>query len=463
MVVDVGLCADPNYVFANFTNLMECDTAHGFGYERTESNPYTRTVWNCVNEYCKSPDPSLNGCRNYYHEPWPGGRPFNFTVDRELQSLESYNVCFDIKNEANADIAGPGVYISYLLQLGIVFYLFLFLRAFRLIPTLVAWTNRLKHNPRPDKTTQTAMRRIFTQHDLALRTVLYEFQEAQCWFILVSLAAILAAQQYTRVYEASTLQALWSNQAIAAMVVSAGIIPILMGAWSLQKWHRLTPWIFFLSCATFILAEVTLYTLQTPEPSLLAPIEGIPLRPSCGGHAPPLIYCLDPGSTLRLLTPAKAFQTRLNPACLAIWASTVIMWAWTFIGEHAGAESGSRRGVRRRLASFHARVQQRLRERWPAGLLAVLALIIELLLVAAVCLDAINFWRIKRAGAVNFADWAFGQLIAIAVWLPVVSKYCLILGGIESYSYSRFPRPYKIIKEPEEEPRKDFEFTPLPT
>ncbi|PLN81107.1 hypothetical protein BDW42DRAFT_193971 [Aspergillus taichungensis] len=269
--------------------------------------------------------------------------------------------------------------------------------------------------------------------------------------MLASQAAILAARKFKAVYEASTYQMLIANEGIASMVSMAGILPVVITMWSLQKWHRNSPWIFFLSCATFGLSEVALYIAPLPQIKNIDGIESNYWPESCGGLPPPLVYCSDPFIGSDVLSPQLFFRYILNPFCSFIWLTIVIKWIWSYVPNES--EPPLRRVT---LCSFlylqkvHGWLQRFRQTKWGVWLwrlLLTFTAIVELLFILAVCVDAICFWLIQNMNIIDFGHWSFGQLVAITVWLPVLSKYFLLMGGISSYSRSRFPKGYRIIKE----------------
>ncbi|PLB38151.1 uncharacterized protein BDW47DRAFT_125590 [Aspergillus candidus] len=277
--------------------------------------------------------------------------------------------------------------------------------------------------------------------------------------MLASQAAILAARKFKAVYEASTYQMLIANEGIASMVSMAGILPVVITMWSLQKWHRNSPWIFFLSCATFVLSEVALYIAPLPQIKNIDGVKSNYWPESCGGLPPPLIYCIDPWTGGQVLSPQQLFRYILNPFCSLIWLTIVTKWIWSYV--HDRSKPPPRRGTLRSflyLQKIHDWLQRFRQTKWGVRLwrlFSAFTVIVELLFILAVCVDARCFWFIRTMNIIDFGHWSFGQLVAITVWLPVISKYFLLMGGISSYSRSRFPKGYRIVKERTTDTEKD--------
>ena len=318
------------------------------------------------------------------------------------------------------------------MQIGIVFYIFLFLRTFRLIPMVISFVARFRRSRQTESTNVRSVKiyHYFEQHDLILKTVLVEFQEAQCFLMLASQAAILAAHNFQAVFEATNYQMLIANEGIASMVSMAGILPVVITMWCLQKWHRNSPWIFFLSCVTFVLSEVALYDVSVPQIKDIDEIEGKIWPESCGGFPPPLIYCIDPLFTMPLLTPQTLFRYIMNPCCSIICLTIVIKWSWSYI--HDGPQQrGTLRGLLYlpKVHDWLQRFRTTKRGLWFWRLFSALTVIVELILTLAVIVDARCFWIIRNMDIIDFGHWSFGQLVAITVWLPVISKYFLLMGN----------------------------------
>lgn len=214
-----------------------------------------------------------------------------------------------------------------------VLYFWFLLRSFRLFPSLISFcTRRMQsHKTSPPKyhIKRNIIRRIqhyLTQHDCISKVILVEFQEAQCFFMIASQTAILLAKKSTTIFQSNTMPSLRANNGIAGVVSSAGILPIVMGMWSLQKIHRTEPWTFFLSVATITVSEYALYwTRETPSVDQLRAFDYNGWPESCGGYAPPLIYCANQTEDYYLRVPILFFWEVLNPYCLVVFGLDLIL------------------------------------------------------------------------------------------------------------------------------------------
>lgn len=369
------------------------------------------------------------------------------------------------------------------MQIIIIVYFWISLRIFHLFPRFLTIIKKryrkVSQVSRPFKIMAYA-RNFLSLQNIALKHTLVEFQETQCFFMIASQAAILMARQSNEVFGAVTLYQLWSNDGVAGMVSTAGVFPIVVGMWSLEKMHMLSPWIFFLSVGTVILSEVAMsWTINAPTIRQLVPIENHTWPGSCGNHVPPLIWC---GNKILYdaFGPVAIFYTILNPFCLVVFVVVCLVYLCPWAGWVV-----DRFKVRKKrfgqlfLVRPHRNIKQILESKWGSRIFVrvgpkVFTFLIELLLVASTSVDILCFVLFNFYGLIDFSSWSFGQIVAIMIWFPVVSKYlywtfcklsplvCVwfdisdpVTVGTESYSEMRVPKPYKIVMVEEEEPRSD--------
>lgn len=327
------------------------------------------------------------------------------------------------------------------MQLGLIFYFWILLRSFRLFRLLISLYARRKPRKASPPKTQTKgniisrVRHYFTQHDRITRVILVEFQEAQCFFMIASQAAILLAKSSTTIFVSNTMPSLRANNGVAGMVSSAGILPIVMGMWSIHKMHLTEPWIFFLSVATVIVSEFTLYwTYEAPLVDQLSIFDYKGWPQSCGGYAPPLIYCADQVEDYYLRVPVVFFWQVLNPYCLIVFGLDVILWFWPYVVKMVDIEGicqrnfarlGLRKKVQRLLASPWSK--------WIKKLPSLLTFCIESLFLVAVFLECLCFAEFAHIKVIDFSGWSFGQIVAMTIWFPVASKYTYLI-LCESYT-----------------------------
>lgn len=319
------------------------------------------------------------------------------------------------------------------MQLGMVFYFWLLLRSSRLFPYLISICTRImqsRHKTSAPKNHSNGsiihrIQHYFIQHDRITKVILIEFQEAQCFFMIASQAAILLAKKSTTIFQSTTMPSLWANNGIAGVVSSAGILPIVMGMWSLQKMHRTEPWIFFLSVATIIVSEFALYwTHETPSVDQLSAFDYHGWPESCGGYAPPLVYCANQTEDYYLRVPLVFFWQVLNPYCLTVFGLDVILWFQPYVVKMVDVEGHARLGL---LSSKVRQLAASTWGKWIKKLPSLLTFCVESLFLAAVFLECLCFAEFDHLKVIDFSGWGFGQIVTMTIWFPVVSKYLYLI------------------------------------
>uniref|UniRef100_A0A093UPX4 Uncharacterized protein n=1 Tax=Talaromyces marneffei PM1 TaxID=1077442 RepID=A0A093UPX4_TALMA len=302
------------------------------------------------------------------------------------------------------------------MQLGMVLYFWFLLHSFRLFPSIISFCTRTRQSQKTSPPTYQIkgdiIRHYFTRHDHILKVILLEFQEAQCFFMIASQAAILLATKSTTIFQSNTMPSLWANNGFAGVVSSAGILPIVM-------------------VATVIVSEFSLYwTYETPSVDQLSTFDYNEWPESYGG------------------VPILFFWQVLNPYCLVVFGLDVILWLQPYVVKMADNEA-SRGGywakfIRLDLPNISLKAQQLATStwgKWVRKLHGLLTFLVESLFLVAVFLECLCFAEFGHLRAIDFSAWGFGQIVALTIWFPVASKHIyLVLFGTESYSQARTPK-----------------------
>lgn len=202
--------------------------------------------------------------------------------------------------------------------------------------------------------------------------------------------------------------------------------------------HMTEAWIFFLSVASIIVSEFALYwTYETPSVDQLSPFDYDGWPQSCGGYAPPLIYCVDQNEIFYLRVPLVFFWQVLNPYCLTVFGLDVILWFRPYVVKMVdGAGVGQRTFARLGLRKFSSKIQRLLDSTWGNWIKRLPSLLtfgVESLFLAAVLLEAVCFAEFDVLNVIDFSAWGFGQIVAMTIWFPVASKYAYMV-LCESYA-----------------------------
>ncbi len=213
------------------------------------------------------------------------------------------------------------------------------------------------------------------------------------------------------------------------MVSSTGILPVVIGMWSLQKLHKCSPWNFFLSVITVIVSEVALYqTKDVPSLDQIVPMEYSGWPASCGFSAPPLVYCAisasEFSSQVIIRGSPKFFITWSNPYCLVVFGLAILLWTKTVIVHAIDAESLPGLFLQRLGIFTEMRPLSGSRwKSWAERASSLVTFFVEAIFIAAMTMDITAFDGFDFAKLIDWNAWSFGQIVAITIWLPVASKY----------------------------------------
>ncbi|POR36951.1 Uncharacterized protein TPAR_02849 [Tolypocladium paradoxum] len=340
--------------------------------------------------------------------------------------------CPEIAAEINPDIFGPGVLISYVLQVCFASLLYLFLKAFSL------WVrfSQQKRQRVPSFTLQRRLTRIesmiwrdssaMSRTSIALATTLVEFQEAQCWFVFaIQIASILAIVVNSQ--EGTFWGEVIVNAAVAFHVSQNGILPmfliqICLHNEGIRNWHTFLG--FF---AEYLLAIVATsqkvyfkdaFNLFRKENEIDA----------CGGNPSPRSYCAAmhgvEGLNLSFFPRPYLYKmVFLVLDTIAIIILVLDQLSWTLrthrLTKHI--RIGSYHVGRGPVGKFKAtwiKVKT-----WVWRILELAYLVINLLYM-------VSLIKVFNTESFEASKWSYGQIIAMTVWGPVIVKlFDLVLSG----------------------------------
>ncbi|RKK37455.1 hypothetical protein BFJ67_g12340 [Fusarium oxysporum f. sp. cepae] len=315
-------------------------------------------------------------------------KPCNRTIDRLsydtstpeeiFEALDEF--CPELPAEVNPDIFGPGVLISYVLQVCFAASLYLLLKGFTLWVTITQDTSRRKSEPKPYhlKRSLTRIESMIwrdsgglSRTSIAIATTLVEFQEAQCWFVFaVQIASILA---------------------------------IVVNSQEGTFWGEIV-----------VNAAIAFHSQNQIE--------------ACGFNPSPRTYCaatqgIDGQSFSFFPHPLLYKMTFLILDTIAIIALVADQLAWTLRKHHL---------------TKHVQIGSYRLGRWPRwgkqkrGLFIKIWFwrILEVAYLVINILYMISLTKVINAESFAANRWSYGQIIAVTVWGPVIVKlFDLLLSG----------------------------------
>lgn len=392
-----------------------------------------------------------------------------YMIQAGMKQFCSYGV------EINADIAGPGVMISYLLQICAVIFLWV------LFNILTKWTwiilspiflhlkkrdldgTRLDpflsdapSEKKPSLAKQAWIRASEIQRRLSQRrlyqatlVILREFQEVQVFFIGAIQIATLAtfkpkSSSLSDANSANSFGAAIMDSELVQMLAVNSMIPILLVQSMIQRGNRyevrkgdkkrkrspLTWYNFTLVWITVILAII----IHARRNKLIANYEDLfevfkdqKSVPACGGNPNPMVYC----------NVDNKLDTRFKAGIPVIWLAISLLtieflafqfpdWKrWQPVQRKQDNMNPTQAQVFHWFRKCHWLVV--IKAIWfllECALLASSAIYLaDILAITHSMTGGSNSW-----GATNsWGSWSFGQLIAVMVWVPTIFKFFFYL------------------------------------
>ncbi|KHN97154.1 uncharacterized protein MAM_04751 [Metarhizium album ARSEF 1941] len=352
--------------------------------------------------------------------------------------------CPDLQAEINPDIFGPGVLISYVLQVAFSGTLYLFLKAFTLY---VRHTHKKQEAGKrlqrasPGGASGLVLTRRLTRIDsilwrdssalsrtsIALATTLVEFQEAQCWFVFaIQIASILAIVVNSQ--EGTFWGEIVVNAAVAFHVSQNGILPmfliqICLHHEGIRNWHTFLG--FFVEYLLAIVATTQkvyfhdAFNLFKQENKIDA----------CGRNPSPRSYCASTQGVEGLKLSFFPHPLLYKMVFLALDTVAIVFLlldqlSWT-LRTHRLARHMTTGGYRVGTAPSSGRLNLVWvhSKQWVWRILEVVYLVVNVLYL-------ISLIRVISADSFQANRWSYGQIIAMTVWGPVIVKlFDLALSG----------------------------------
>lgn len=311
--------------------------------------------------------------------------------------------------------------VAYLMQLIIVVYMSLVIRHLCIIPEFVRNIYHRKQKRGP--TCLASIGEKLSRHMSIAMSVLVDFQEAQCFFVISVQVAVLLAFGKFNVLRASSLAQLQTNYTDSVWISALTSTSVTYGLWALHRSKLDSAYIHIWSMVCIILSGITVYRGIPEEPSLYGIdwADRLPRLDKCGHHPPPLIYCSDlyepgsyPGS--RRSDPAGADSLSLYFAICGILGIQKI--ASYVPSEHRFWAIFTR---------FSHAIQSKVPPRTCPFLASCLRVLVEIYFFLAI---AVLLGVGMGGNLYNYQsepgkpdNWSFGQIIAVTIWVPVIIKY----------------------------------------
>ncbi|KAF2095264.1 hypothetical protein NA57DRAFT_59999 [Rhizodiscina lignyota] len=332
-------------------------------------------------------------------------------------------VCSSIDGSVNVDLAGPGVLVSYIMQAAITLYGWALVHFFTLreslewiLTPLRRWSCTIApaSTKRHLKSFLTRCEKSNQAH--ALRTLLAEFQEAQCCFITaVQIAVLYASSQSAVFYGADNWQSLVNDLSAVQMLAIAGAQSILLTQINLRRAKLSSVYSLVLATVASVLAYVVLERATNPNNDQAYRIfAGQHPIDECGGNPSLRTFCLKQESEFY-----SALHWMLPQAALL-----ALLW-----GNKLWVETTGTTWYKKRLNKLSYTKQETIA--WTERICSVVVTLYfageEIFTVYLLETSMLGSMISDTFALRSLPQWSIGQVIAVLVWAPVLSRYLYLV------------------------------------
>lgn len=399
--------------------------------------PVLQTMYNCASASCSNGN--AGGCSL---QPIPVSTSHNGLDSTESALRLWYSVlspvCDNTENNINNDLGGPGVgitpcprsitacklisfklLVSYVFQSAIMVYGWALIRLLNLGDT-VDWLLALilqscgKNYRQTDRYPwQGFLRRVkYSRQASSINAALPDFQEAQCFFVIATQVALIYARpQSADFFGSSNVQSYFDNRAVIQVLALRGILPVALAQNLLHKLGKQSVYTLILAVAAIVLGTISLLSANhASTEEIQTMFDGQTPLDACGTSTSLRTFCAkgptEIASVPTLVGLASIYIAYITLLCwLMIWR-IAISTLWFNNKQNSWSEQC------RRQVSMATRILS----------VATTLLLTGLELLTIGSLVSI-LGVLQKYLAISSDKWNIGQVIAVLVWAPVISKY----------------------------------------
>lgn len=264
------------------------------------------------------------------------------------------------------------------------------------------------------------LRFSYPKQSAALVSTLVEFQKTQVFFMLTVQVAALVALYNTTYFQAASWQQVWQNVNLFFNIASSGIDPITFNLFMLRKADKVSWYVLIASTGCVVVSLVTWFTAKfaNPKPDQIVATGSV--FSECGGINPTQ-YCLWPDTLAYSDTGVSVPYLLVS---VGIFGCLWIEKVKCFGGPEKGVDKLNMFQLLRNKAGKHVREHSAK----AVDLFCTTAVLFaEYWLVVANVLDVKGY--ISQLGFTAGSSWSLGQIIAVAVWVPVFVEWLYLAIG----------------------------------
>ncbi|KAF5656299.1 hypothetical protein FHETE_11059 [Fusarium heterosporum] len=321
------------------------------------------------------------------------------------------------------DIAGQGIVTAYIIQLVLVLFLGL---CFKLTRSWVYTFGRIVgtfQNGSSFRETCRVWQASFAQTRFANATssALLDFQESQALFVTtVSITAIITfGGSKAGLANMLTLLSWMFNNRIMQGLITTGMYPVLMAQIAMHRAGERRFYTLFFVVLSWILMIIITEFQDFNDTAFENHLKQVSTVVACGNNPGPMSFCQgikDRASyEFFALTLAARFAVHIIISCL------IIDWALHFANTHftAGRTKYTQIGGGTRSLFAFAEVKG------VKPFLSIFWAALELLTISLVLIGLRQLVGLLDMHSEDggLSAWGFGQLVAVAIWFPVIIKF----------------------------------------
>ncbi|KAK0702203.1 hypothetical protein B0H67DRAFT_558515 [Lasiosphaeris hirsuta] len=358
------------------------------------------------------------------------------------------NYCEEILHQhigIDADVAGPGVLLSYVIQT--IFVLF----AFVAMSTLNSWSKQfvaILYYINRDRWQQLAkwQRRLaFSTPTSALSSTAVEFQEAQGFFTLAVQIATLMTFKFSYMYgtdyaalkSVSVINKASLNSQLVQVLSINSLFPVLLMQSVLQRAGMRWTYTLVITVTVVIFAIIIHHATMLPSfPILWDHLKTAESIPQCGGNPPLTAHCLK------------------QPLNLSLGSIPTIGAAFAMVGILLVDEFVYIVRVDSRPKFMPNSAKWVMLKPWLYGagvpIFHLIWACTDLALLTIVGLHLCNLLTLATGGTMTSDNWTYGQVVTAMVWTPIFGKYVYYnIFGIQHGFEGRLSNHYRVVSNTE--------------
>jgi hypothetical protein len=251
-----------------------------------------------------------------------------------------------------------------------------------------------------------------------LKSMLVEFQEAQCFFMLATqIAVLISFGNQAKFYGPKDEAQLDMDNYLGQIIGTGGLLPISLVLFTLNNIGMISWYILILSGITLATSSATVIISTKNEdngytPSSLAGFYDTASIDSCGGYPPPIVFC---DEVWYKSTISQYFDQK------------VLSWTYIFPLVVFSVILSQLLLTLPRLSRFVKGMLPQLSRLEGSKLVTYLNVLwivaISILYLFAIYSYLANLYYLNKFGAIDTSNWTLGQIVAVTIWAPVLLKY----------------------------------------